>query len=67
VDLTWLIVEVVACKGCSDRWDVVLGQIGVVSHHLRLLLGGIGLTVLCAFVCKVGCFDAQIRETLVYK
>ena len=28
--------------------------IGVVSHHLRSLLGAIELTVLGAFMCKVG-------------
>ena len=45
----------------------MIGQIGVVSHHLRSLLGAIELTILCAFVCRVGYFDAQIRETLLYK
>jgi len=53
------------CKGSSDRWDIVIDQIGVVSHHLRSLLGVIELTILCAF--KVAYFDAQINETLVYK
>ena len=56
----------VARKGCIDRLDVVIGQIGLVSRHLGSLLGAIGLTVLCAFVCKVGHFDAQIRETFLY-
>ena len=46
-------------KGCNDRWDVVIGWIGVVSHHLGSLLGAIELTFLCAFVCKVGYFDAS--------
>jgi hypothetical protein len=55
------------CKGSSDRWDIVIDQIGVVSHHLRSLLGVIELTVLFAFICKVAYFDAQINETLVYK
>ena len=41
-----------------------LGRMVVVSHHLQSFLGAIELTVLWAFVCKVGCFDAQIRETL---
>ena len=45
---------------------MVIGRIGLVSRHLGSLLGSIGLTVLCAFVCEVGHFDAQIRETLVY-
>jgi hypothetical protein len=48
------------------RWDAVSGRIGVVSHHLRSLLGAIELTVLCAFVCIVGYFDAQSSETLLY-
>jgi hypothetical protein len=34
VDPKWLVVKVVAQKGCIDRWDVVNGHIGVVSHHL---------------------------------
>ena len=45
----------------------MIGRIGVVSHHLRSLMGVIELTVLCAFVCKVRYFNAQIRETLLYK
>ena len=24
-------------KGCNDRWDVVVGHIGVVLHHVRSL------------------------------
>ena len=45
----------------------MVGQIGVVSHHLQSLLGVIELTVLCIFVCRAGYFDAMIKETLVYK
>jgi hypothetical protein len=30
-------------------------------------LSAIELTNLCAFVCRVGFFDAQIREMLLYK
>ena len=45
----------------------MIGWIGVVSHHLRLLLGAIELIVLCAFVCRVEYFDAQIKETLLNK
>ena len=67
VDPKWPIIKVVASKGCSDRWDAVIGQIGVVSYHLRSLLGVVKLTILCAFLCKVGYFDAQLRETLLYK
>ena len=59
--------KLVGQKGCSVRLDVVFGRITLVSHHLGLLLGVIKLTILCAFVCKVGYFDAQIRETLLYK
>ena len=40
-------------KWCNARWDVVFGWIGVVSHHLRLLLGPIELTILCPFVWRV--------------
>jgi hypothetical protein len=32
-----------------------------------LLLGVIELTILCAFVHKVKYFDAQTRESLLYK
>ena len=55
-------VKVVAGKGCSG-WALI----GHVSHHLGSILGAIELTVLCAFICTVGYFDAQIRETLLYK
>ena len=52
--------------------DVVIGgmhvgQIRVVSHHLQSLLGASKLTVLHAFICRVGCFDARIKETLMYR
>ena len=49
----WLIGKVVARKGCIARWDAMIGQIGVVSHHMRSLLGAIELTVLHVFVCRV--------------
>ena len=62
-----LVVKVAASKGCNYKQNGMIGWIGHVSHHLRSLLGVIELTILCAFVCKVGCFDAQIRETLLYK
>ena len=45
----------------------MIGQIGLVSHHLQSLLGAVELTVLCAFVCRVRYLDAQIRSTLLYK
>ena len=45
----------------------MIGRIGDVLHHLRSLLGAIELYVLYAFVCRVGYFDSQIRETLLYK
>ena len=41
VDPKRLIVKVAASKGCSDRWVAVIDRIGVVSHHLRSLLGAI--------------------------
>ena len=59
MDPKWLIVKSLAQKGCNDKWDAI------VSHHLQSLLGVIELTVLCAFVCKVGYIDAQIEETLL--
>ena len=40
---------------------------GLVSYHLASLLGAIELTVFLTFMCKVECFDAQIRKTQVYK
>jgi hypothetical protein len=42
-------------------------MIGVVSHHLRSLLGAIEFIVSGPFVSRVGYFDAHIRRTLVYK
>ena len=45
----------------------MIDMIGVVSHHLRSLLDAIESTVLCESVCRVGYFDAQIKETLLYK
>ena len=56
-----------AREGCSDSLDAVIGWLGHLLHHLRSLLGAIEVTVLCAFVCRVRCYDAQIRETLLYK
>ena len=53
-------------KGYGDRWDALIGQTGVVSHHLRLFLGAIELIILRAFVCIVGYCDVQITKTLVY-
>ena len=35
----------------------MIDWIGVVSHHLRSLLGAIKLTVLRVFVCRVEYFD----------
>ena len=45
----------------------MIGRIGTVSHHLRSLLGTIELTILCAFIRKVGYFDGHIRETPLHK
>ena len=66
MDPNWLIVQVVAQKGCIDRRYAMIGWIGLVSHHLQTFVGASELTFLCAFVCKVEYFDAQIRETLLY-
>ena len=45
----------------------MIGWIEPILHHLGTLLGAIELAILRAFVCKVGYFDAQIKETLLYK
>jgi hypothetical protein len=45
-------------KGCRD-WSY--------RSIITPLLGVIELTFLCAFICKMGYFDAQIRETILYK
>ena len=57
----------VAHKRYIDRQDVVIGQIGATTDHLRSLLCAIKSIVLCTFICKVGYFDAQIRETLLFQ
>ena len=54
MDLKWLIIKVGPLKGCNDKWVVVIGWSGYVSHNMQSLLGAIDLTILCAFVCKVG-------------
>ena len=46
-------------KGCRDGLHAMVDHIGFISHHLGSLLS--------AFICKVGYFDAQIRETLLHK
>ena len=43
--------------GCNDRLDAVIGRIGLDSHDLGSFLSGIEL---CAYICRVGYFDAQI-------
>lgn len=54
----------VNCERGGSKKDAVIGQTSVVSHHLQSHQGDVELTVLCTFVCRVGCFYAQIRETL---
>ena len=54
-------------KGRTPRWDAMIGRIGVVSHHLRSLLGAIKLNVLHVFVNGIKYFDVQIMETPLYK
>jgi hypothetical protein len=44
----------------------VIGEISVASHHLRSLLTTFQSTILCVFVCKVGYFDAQVGNSLLY-
>ena len=67
MDPKGLIITMMPMKGCNDRWDAIISQIGVVLHHLRSLLGGTELPILCAFICIEGYFGSHIRETLVYK
>ena len=50
-------------KVCPEKDEVI----DLISHHLGSILGAIKLILLCAFVCIVGYFDAQIRETLLDK
>ena len=45
----------------------MIGWIGVISYHMQLILSVMELTILCAFICKIRYFDAQVRETLLYK
>ena len=45
----------------------MISWMGVVSHQLQSLLGAIELILLCAFICRVGYFDAQTKKTLLYK
>ena len=49
----WLVVKVVAQKGCNDRLDAVIGWKGPVAQHLGSLLGAIEVTIMCAFACRV--------------
>lgn len=56
-----------ARKEYSDMWDVMIIRIGVVSHHLRSLLGATRLNILHTFVYLLEYFDTQMRETLLYK
>ena len=67
VDPKWLIVKVVVQNGSNDRPEAVIGRIGHASHLLGSLLGAIELTISCAFVCRVGYSNAQIRVPLIYK
>ena len=43
----------------------MIGRICVVSYYLQSLLSAFELTILCAHICRVGYFDAQIKETSV--
>lgn len=46
----------------------MIGRVGhVSSYHLGSLLDAVELTVECAFVCKGGYFNAQVREPMLYK
>ena len=54
-------------KGCCDIPDAMIGWIGRFPRHLGSLLGAIEQPFSMGFVCRVGCFDAQIREIILYK
>ena len=54
-------------KKSNDKPITTIGRISPNSYQLGLLLGVMEFTILCAFVCKVGYFDAQIRLTPRYK
>jgi len=43
----------------------VIGWIGLVSHQWGSFMGAIELTVVYVFVCKVGYFDAHVRDILL--
>ena len=64
VDPNWLTVKVMTWKGCSDRLDTTIDQLGLVSHHLGSLLGVNELTNMSAFQCGARYFDAQSKESL---
>lgn len=66
MDSKWLILKVLVRNKCNDRSDAVIGWIGHVSVHLGSLLSPNELTILCALVCRVGHFDAQIKEIVLY-
>jgi hypothetical protein len=42
--------------------NAMVGHIGLVSHHLRSLLGAVQLTVSCACVCKVESFILMYKQ-----
>jgi len=62
VDMKRVLVKVLASKGCRDWLDS-----SRFTPFAIIWMGAIELIILCAFVYKVGYFDAQIRETLLYK
>ena len=67
MDSKWLFVKVVVQKEYNDRSDALIGWIGHVLHCLESLLDVIELTIVCTFMCREGYFDAQIRDTLLYR
>ena len=65
-----MIVTVVACKGCSDRVDATIGWMSDGSNRSSFTPLAITLRyhyMLCAFVCKIKYYDAQIKDSLLYK
>ena len=49
-------------KECNDKWDAVIGQVGVVSHHLQSFLGAIEFTILCDLYVEYNRLMLKLRR-----
>ena len=45
----------------------MIGYLGFDLHHFGSLVGAVEFAILSALACRVGYFEAHIRETLLYK